>query len=234
MKAYLLSGAVLALTAASMALALPPPPASAPKGSHLAPAPAGGGASSAAPAAPASASSANCNAGLSTNCTSNSPVDITADGTEVFQPQRLVIYHGNVEAIHDDARLRTPEMRVFYKAKKTEPGQPVQAAATPGTLGENTGGIDHIEAAGPVYYITPTENARADHMLYVADTQLITMTGNVVLVNGKSVGTGDKFVMDRKTGHDQLYANATTGRVRTIIYTQQQPAAQPAAKPAAH
>ncbi|MGC1300949.1 MAG: LptA/OstA family protein [Caulobacteraceae bacterium] len=229
MKAHLLSGMALVLVAASTALALPPPPASAPKGSNLAPAPAGAGASAA--AAPASSGGA---AGI-TPGPSNAPVDITADGTEVFQPQRLVIYRGNVEAIQENTRVRTPELRIYNKPKSGQPGGPPAAAAAPGTLGADTGGIDHIEAAGPAYYITPTENARADHMLYEKDSDTITMTGNVVLVNGKNVGTGEKFVMDRKTGHDQLYASTSTKRVRTILYTQQQqPNGQPAAKPASH
>ncbi len=232
MKAFLISGVVLAVTAASAALALPPPPASAPKGANVAPAPAGGGAPSSA------ASSGSSGAPGLTPGSSSEPIDIVADGTEVFQPQRLVIYRGNVEATQQTTRLRTPELRIYYKPKKGEtPGAPAPAASQ-GTLGADTGGIDHIEAAGPVYYITPTENARADHMLYEADPDTITMTGNVVLVNGKNVGTGEKFVMDRKTGHDQLYASQNTGRVRTIIYPQsQQPAnGQPAkpAKPTSH
>jgi lipopolysaccharide export system protein LptA len=229
MKAYLLSGIALA-SAASVALALPPPPASAPTGAHIAPAPVGAGTDGA--SAKASSGGAP---GLSPNDSCNEPMDITADGTEVFQPDRLVIYHGNVEAIHCEAHLRTPEMRIVYKPKNGQPGGPPAPAATPGTLGADTGGIDHIDAQGPVYYVTPTENARADHMHYEKDSDTITMTGNVVLVNGKNVGTGDKFVMDRKTGHDQLYASASTGRVRTILYTQQQqPNGQPAAKPAGH
>jgi lipopolysaccharide export system protein LptA len=156
----------------------------------------------------------------------------------VFQPQRLVIYKGNVEATQDTSRLRTPELRIYYKAKDAQPGQP-KPASTPGDLSSATGGIDHIEAAGPVYYITPTENARGDHMLYEHDSNTITMTGNVVLVHGKDVAKGDRFVMDRNTGHDQLFSDApktASGRVRSIIYPQQQqqPGAQPAPKPASH
>jgi lipopolysaccharide export system protein LptA len=93
--------------------------------------------------------------------------------------------------------------------------------------------IDHIEAAGPVYYITPTENARGDHGTYVADTTTYTLTGNVVVVQGKSVGKGDRLVMNRTTGESNLYADhpqAPTQRVRVILYPNQQPTA--GAKPA--
>ncbi len=230
MKAYLLSGVVLAAMAASAALALPPPPASAPKGASLPAAPAGAGA-----AAPASGGG-SADAGI-TPGNSKAPIDITAEGQEVFQSQRLVIYKGNVEATQDTSRLRTPELRIYYKAKEAQPGQPKQAST--GDLGADTGGIDHIDAAGPVYYITPTENARGDHLNYVKDTNIITMTGNVVLVHGKDVAKGDRLVMNRNTQHDELFSDAPKtagGRVRSIIYPQQQqqPNGQPAPKPAAH
>lgn len=154
---------------------------------------------------------------------SNAPIDITADGSQIFQPQRLVIFKGNVEAIQDQTRLRTPELRVYYKPKAA--GAPASAAAP----ADNMGSLDHIEAAGPVYYITPTENARGDAGLYEADPDTITLTGNVVLVQGKSVGRGDKLVINRRTGESNFIADskATNGRVRVILYPNQQQPAQP-------
>ena len=222
--------AAAALLAGS-ALALPPEPASAPRNGHVAPPP---------PAVAASpAASAQGNApGITPNGQAKGPMDITAEGVETIQPQHLTIFKGNVEVIQDQARLRTPELRVYNKPKAA-PGTP--AAAQPvgspagSPLGADSGSIDHIEAAGPVYYITPTQNARGDHMLYEADPDTITLTGHVVLEQGKSVARGDKFIMFRKTGQNQLISNAPTtptGRVRVILYPQQQPQ-QGTAKPAA-
>ncbi len=164
---------------------------------------------------------------------SNDPIDITAEGANIFQPQRLVIYKGNVEAIQGTSRLRTPELRIYYKPKTpTAPGQPAPPA---GGNPSDQNSIDHIEAAGPVYYITPTENARGDYGLYEAAPNTITLSGNVVLVQGKSVGKGDKLVINRATGQSVLSSNnpaAASGRIRTILYpNQQQPngAARPTA-----
>ncbi len=157
----------------------------------------------------------------------SAPIDITSDGTDIFQPQRLIIFKGNVEAISDDTRLRTPELRVYYKPKTpTVPG--ARPAPGVGNPASEANSIDHIEAAGPVYYITPTENARGDHGTYVADTTTYTLTGNVVVVQGKSVGKGDRLVMNRTTGESNLYSDhpqAPTQRVRVILYPNQQPAA---------
>jgi lipopolysaccharide export system protein LptA len=224
------AAAVALITAAGAALALPPPPASAPRGAHVAAPPPDAG--TPAPGA------ANATPGL-TPGNSSEPIDITSEGVEVLQPQHLTIFKGNVEETQGTQRLRTPELRVYYKAKQQTPGQP--AAAQGAAFGaDQTGGIDHIEAAGPVYYITPTQNARGDYMTYVKDTNIITLTGHVVLTQGKDVAKGDKLVMNRTTGQNQLFSNSPNtpqGRVRVILYPQQgqQPGAPAAAKPpAAH
>jgi lipopolysaccharide export system protein LptA len=206
--------ALALLAAAGLAHALPPEPASAPKGAHVAVGPP--------PAAVASAPTGP-TAGLSPG-NSTDPIDITSEGVEVIQPQRLTIFRGNVEETQGTQRLRTPELRVYYKAKQPTPGQPAQASGSPFGA-DQTGGIDHIEAAGPVYYITPTENARGDAMTYYKDTNIITLTGHVILVQGKDVAKGDKLVMNRNTGQNNLISDSPTtaaGRVRVILYPQQQ------------
>ncbi len=172
--------------------------------------------------------------------TSNSPIDITSDGTDIFQPQRLIIFKGNVEAVQNQSdgtptRIRTPELRVYYKPKgpATPGAKPAPATGNPA---DQSNSIDHIEAAGPVYYVTPSENARGDHGSYEATPNTITLTGNVVVVQGKSVGKGDRLVINRNTGESNLFSNnprAPTERVRVILYPNQQPSTAHAAPAAA-
>lgn len=162
----------------------------------------------------------------------NGPIDITSDSMEVMQPQHLTIFQGNVEAVQNQARLRTPQLRIFSKEK---PGAPGQAPAT-GT--QSFGSIERMEAQGPVYYITPTETARGDYGIYEAAPDTISLIGNVVLVQeNKNVAKGDKLVINRKTGQTNLIANNAArapGRIRVIIYPSQQQTGQggAAAKPA--
>ena len=88
---------------------------------------------------------------------------------------------------------------------------------------------------GKKYHITPNENARGDAMTYVKDSDVITLTGHVVLAQGKSVAKGDKLIMYRATGQNQLISDSpqtAAGRVRVILYPQQQAAATPAKPPA--
>jgi lipopolysaccharide export system protein LptA len=83
--------------------------------------------------------------------------------------------------------------------------------------------------------VTPTQNARGDHGHWDANTDTITLDGNVVLAQGKSVGKGDHLIMNRKTGVSHLtsdHPNTPSGRIRTILYPQQQTAAAAPAAPA--
>jgi lipopolysaccharide export system protein LptA len=145
------------------------------------------------------------------------------------RPQHVYIYTGNVEAVQDDSRLRTPKLFIYTKEKPAN-GAP-KAATSP--AGPDMGSVDHMDAEGPVYYVTSTQNARGDHGHWDADTDTITLEGNVVLAQGKSVGKGDKLIIDRKTNVSHLIATnpkTATGRIRTILYPQQQtPASAPAA-----
>jgi lipopolysaccharide export system protein LptA len=183
-----------------------------------------------APAAPASTSPLGGN--------SKSPIDVTSDSLEVIQPQHVRIYTGNVEAIQDDTRIRSPKIFIYVKDKAAN-GAPKPAASGEPDLGSS---VDHMDAEGPVYYVTPTENARGDHGHYDAASNTITLDGNVVLAQGKSVGKGDHLIINRTTGVYNLTSDnpkTASGRVRTILYPQQQApaagaparAATPAGKP---
>jgi lipopolysaccharide export system protein LptA len=187
----------------------------------------------AAPPATASSPPAGAPAGTSPlGGTSKDPIDITTDSLEVIQPQHVYIYTGNVEAIQDDARLRSPKIFVYTKEK---PPNGAPKAATSPMAGPDMGSIDHMDAEGPVYYITPTQNARGDHGHWDAATNTITLDGNVVLAQGKSVGKGDHLIINRATGVSHLVSDNTkspSGRVRTILYPQQQTPAAGAPAPA--
>ena len=87
-----------------------------------------------------------------------------------------------------------------------------------------------MQAEGPVYFTTPTQNAKGDHGTYLAADNTITLIGNVVLVQNKDVSTGDKLVIDRTTDHYTLYKKNGPDRVRGVFY-QDEPAAAPGAPP---
>jgi lipopolysaccharide export system protein LptA len=141
------------------------------------------------------------------------PVDISADRNENFQQQRKSIWQGNVVAIQGDQKLLTPLLTVYFSDSAARTQQSASAAP-------NMGKIDRMEAEGPVYLVTSTQKAQADHATYIAATDTVIMTGNVVLLQDKNVVKGEKLVIEHATGHSTLYASPKTenGRVRGVFY----------------
>ena len=171
---------------------------------------------------------------------SSAPIDVTAENSEMFQNEHRQVFWGNVEVIQGQSRLRTPRLTTFFTPR--DGGAPKAASATPGA---DMGQVERIEAEGTVFYVTPTQKAKGDHATYLASSDTVTMTGNVVLVQDKDVATGDKLVIEQKTGHATLTSNggkSGQGRVRAVLYPSQNnqagatpggapPANAPAAKP---
>ena len=154
---------------------------------------------------------------------SDAPVDITADELEVVNASCEAIWRGNAEALQDDARLRADVLKIFNK-----PGVP-----KPGATTAACGAVDRMEAEGSVYYVTPTQRVRANNAVYQADTELITMTGDVVATQGQNVMRGDKMVVNSKTGQGQMEGSAKGrnkgARPRGVFYPSKTTPAAPAA-----
>jgi lipopolysaccharide export system protein LptA len=150
---------------------------------------------------------------------SKEPLDVTSDNGEQFQQDHRAVWYGNVEVRQGTSRMRTPRLNVFFT-----PPDPNKPKAAPGAIGADPGQVERIEAEGPVYYVTPTQSAKGDHATYISADDTITMTGNVVLVQGKNVATGDKLVIQQKTGHSTLSTlpgKASPQRVRAVLYPNQ-------------
>jgi lipopolysaccharide export system protein LptA len=199
---------------------------------------AGGLSQGAAAQSPAPAASAPAGSGPAATSpmggNSKSPIDVTSDTLEVIQPQHVRIYSGNVEVIQDEMRIRSPKILIYTKEKPANGA--AKPTSSPGSDMDNS--IDHIDAEGPVYYVTPTQNARGDHGHYDGVANIITLDGHVVLAQGKSVGKGDHLTINRTTSVYNLTSDnpkSAMGRIRTILYPQQQtpPAAAPTAAPPA-
>lgn len=142
----------------------------------------------------------------------NGPIDITADQLEVVDAENRAVWRGSVEAIQGGNRMRAPSLTVFFAKSSSNNSAP----------GAGWGAIQRMEADGPVYYVTPQQNARGDHATYEAASNTIVMTGNVVLVQDKNVVQGDRLVIDTTTNHATL-SNTSGGRarVRGVFYPSQ-------------
>ena len=152
---------------------------------------------------------------------SDAPVDITADELEVVNTECLATYKGAAEALQDTVRLRADVLKIYYKS------QP----ATGGAKGKQCGGqLDRMEAAGSVFYVTPQQRVRGDAALYEAGSDTITITGDVIAAQGQNVLRGSRLVINVTSGDMEMQSAVTgrnkPGRVRTVLYPNQQPAGQ--------
>jgi len=167
------------------------------------------------------------------------PIDVTADQLEMIDAQHLAIWRGNVQALQDGNRLVSDVLNVYFSGKSgAKPAPPAAPApSTAGGVGADWGDVQRLVAEGHVFYVSSNQTARGEHAVYEAAPDIITMTGDVVLVQGKNVTKGDKLVIDVKTNHAVLSSTAQgrnrPERVRGVFYSATAPAGPASVAPAA-
>ena len=151
---------------------------------------------------------------------SGGPIDISANELELVDAQHLAIWRGDVDALQQRNRLRADVLNVYFTGKSTNGAPETSNAAAPG---RNWGKVDHMVAEGHVFYVSPTQTAHGDHAVYDLASDTVTVTGDVIVVQGQSVIHGEKMVIDVKSGHATMVAPApaTPQRVRGIFYPNQ-------------
>ena len=127
------------------------------------------------------------------------PVEVTADQLSVDQSTGHAVFDGNVLVVQGEMRMTAPQMTVIYSQNED---------------GANDG-IEELVAVGGVTFVSPTDEAESDTANYVVETGFVTLTGNVLLIQGPNAISGDKLVVDLEAG-----TGVMEGRVRTIFNTQ--------------
>ena len=165
------------------------------------------------------------------------PVDVSANELELVDAQHVAIWRGAVDAVQGRNRMRSDVLSLYFAEKPSAPAAQKGAEPSTGAPGRSWGKIQRAQAEGNVFYVSPTQTARGDHGLYEAGSDSITITGDVVVVQGQSVVHGDKLLIDLKTNHATMVSDArgttTHGRVRGIFYPNDTtPAGAPTPPPA--
>ena len=141
------------------------------------------------------------------------PVEIAADSTEILQSQNVTVFRGNVEVVQNDSRLRCSELRIQYTQRRGGGG-----GSTSGQMGDP----ERYICEGPVWYVTPREVARGNNAVFQVATDIITLTGDVVLRQGQNVATGDKLTVNTRTNDSKLDGTGPD-RVRSVLYPDSTP-----------
>lgn len=147
------------------------------------------------------------------------PISIEADQLDVDDTQAIATFTGNVAVSQGDTLLKTSKLVVHYVNQPEGGGEGEgESASVPGA----SGNIDRLEATGQVYIRSQDQIATADAASFDMDTQVVVLTGDVVLSQGENVATGCRMTIQMETGQARLEAceGANDGRVRMMLTPQ--------------
>jgi len=147
----------------------------------------------------------------------NLPVQIDAKALEVQDKKKTATFTGHVKVVQGDTTMTCRTLVVFYGQEMGLGSEApvVKANSTAGAV-PNAQNIRRIEARGDVLVVSRDQNATGDLGVYDLPAKTITLTGNVVLTQGKNVIHGEKLIVDTVTGNAHVEGATQTG-VRAII-----------------
>ena len=126
----------------------------------------------------------------------DAPIEINADELEVDQATGASVFRGNVRAEQGEMVLTAGSLRLEYSRAE----------------GNGRTRIDRLIASDGVTFVTPAEAVEAAEATYSLTEQVLEMRGDVMLVQGPNVLSGQNFRADLASGTGSM-----TGGVRTII-----------------
>lgn len=80
------------------------------------------------------------------------------------------------------------------------------------------GDIRTAEAIGGVYFVTPQQTMRGDRAVYDLTSDDVTVSGDVILNQGKNVATGGRLVYNARTQNARWEGAGPGGRVQGVFY----------------
>jgi lipopolysaccharide export system protein LptA len=148
------------------------------------------------------------------------PVNIESNTLEVRDKDKVATFSGDVRVKQGDTAMRSQKLVVFYVQDgqgggAAETGKPMQAA-TPGPNGSQK--IKRLEARGDVVVTQKDQTATGEIGVFDMPTNTVTLTGNVVMTQGKNVLRGEKLVVDLTTGVSRVESGKNgKGRVQGLF-----------------
>lgn len=143
------------------------------------------------------------------------------DSLEYWAARRMSVARGNAVVVTTDGRRMQADTLVAYsrddgrRAPQPQPAAANQAGSPMEGIG-GSGKLQRVEAFGNVVIRTQTDTVMGDRMVYIAETGLARMGGNVRINRGQNQFSGSDALVNTNTGISQLLAGAS-GRVAGIV-----------------
>lgn len=123
----------------------------------------------------------------------SAPVEVSADSLSVDQGSGSATFTGKVVIGQGQMRLSADKVTVEY-------GDSAKSR------------IRRLHATGHVTLVSGPDAAEAAEAVYEVDSGTVTLTGNVMLAQGQNMLSGNRMVVNLKTGSANV-----EGRVRSIL-----------------
>ncbi len=162
------------------------------------------------------------------------PVHIESATLEVRDKDKIATFSGDVRVKQGDTGMRSKTLVVFYEGGESATGAKAtksMPAAQPGPGGEQK--IKRLEAHGAVVVTQKDQTATGELGIFDMKSNTVTLTGNVMMTQGKNVLRGEKLVVDLTSGVSRVESGkGGTGRVQGLFLPSSQ-TPDAAAKPGA-
>jgi len=138
---------------------------------------------------------------------SRSPIELlNAEFVQTLEGGQKILAEGNVFLRQDESRLRCDRLTVDF---------PPAGAAD--SLGQDLSGAQRLECKGNVILLTPDQRARGDVGIYQAQGRTITLTGNVIVTDCRTVLRGGALVVYLDEDRTILRRGPNGDRVQGVL-----------------
>ena len=150
------------------------------------------------------------------------PISIESNQLDVDDNKAVATFTGNVQVSQGETELRTGKLVVSYtKAQEGAAGTKSGTSALPGGSSQ----IERLEASEKVYVKSADQVATAEKASFDMKSEVVVMTGNVVLSQGQNVAEGCRLTIHMQTGLARLESTdcgnggggSGGGRVRMML-----------------
>jgi lipopolysaccharide export system protein LptA len=156
--------------------------------------------------------------------TTPNDVITSRDDLEYWTQKHMAVARGDAVVITNDAKRIAADTLVAYTTDNPPPNGPTPPAkpaaakgtAAPGDPLAASGKLQRVEAFGNVSIRTPTDTVTGDRGVYVLDTGMARLAGNVRITRGQNQLNGAEADVNMKTGIATLVA-VDRGRVHGLV-----------------